>query len=235
MKQRQIFGSSIMDNGLRALTDYSPGRKAHIVAVSVISVSLLTLAVLGPIARKPLPQIDAFVPAYEAALAITDLFTVFLLFSQFSREKSASLLILCCGYLFNTLIIICHALTFPGVFAPKGLLGAGPQTTAWLYLFWHGGFALSVLGYAVLARQSRGRYGFTNATLAGFLAASTTFALVVAVTILATAGHRFLPTIMDGPNYTFGVTKGISPLICFISLCALYLLWQSRKRSALDL
>jgi PAS domain S-box-containing protein len=224
-----------MKPGPHALTDVAPGRTANILAVSVIAVSILTVAVLGPIARMPLLQIDAFIPAYEAALAIIDLITVFLLFAQFSREKSAALLILCCGYFFNTLIIICHALTFPGVFAPKGLLGAGPQTTAWLYLFWHGGFALSVLGYAVLARQSRGRYGFTNATLAGFLAASTTFALVVAVTILATAGHRFLPTIMDGSNYTFGVTKGISPLICFISLCPLYLLWQNRKRSALDL
>src|ERR1700712_3549084 len=235
MKQRQIFGSSIMDNGLRALTDYSPGRKAHIVAVSVISVSLLTLAVLGPIARKPLPQIDAFVPAYEAALAITDLFTVFLLFSQFSREKSASLLILCCGYLFNTLIIICHALTFPGVFAPAGLLGAGPQTTAWLYLFWHGGFALSVLGYAISTRSGRVQHRFTNVAVASVLAGSATLVLVIALTALTTAGQRFLPAIMEGSNYSFGVTKGISPLTCLISLFALYLLWLRRKRSSLDL
>ena len=27
---------------------------------------------------------------------------------------------------------IVHALTVPGLFAPAGLLGAGPQTTAWL-------------------------------------------------------------------------------------------------------
>src|ERR1700710_620533 len=167
-----------MKPGRHALTDVAPGRTANIVAVSVIAVSLLTVAVLGPIARTPLLQLDAFIPAYEAALAIIDLITVFLLFAQFSREKSASLLMLCCGYLFNTLIIICHALTFPGVFAPSGLLGAGAQTTAWLYLFWHGGFALSVLGYAVLARQGRDRYIFTNAAMAGFLAACSTFALV---------------------------------------------------------
>jgi PAS domain S-box-containing protein len=224
-----------MDTGLRALTDFSPGRKANIVAVSVISVSLLTLAILGPIARRPLLQIDAFIPAYEAALAITYLITAFLLFGQFVREKSASLLVLCCGYLFNTLITICHALTFPEVFAPTGLLGAGPQTTAWLYLFWHGGFALSVLAYAVLARQGGVGYSLKNTARAGFLAAATTIALVAAVTTLATAGHRILPTIMDGPNYSFGLTKGISPLICLISLFALYLLWRSRKRSALDL
>ena len=224
-----------MKPGSPVLTEVAPSRTANNVAVSVVAFSILTLAILGPIARTPLPQIDAFIPAYEAALAITDLITVFLLFAQFTREKSASLLILCCGYLFNTLIIICHALTFPGVFAPAGLLGAGPQTTAWLYLFWHGGFALSVLGYSFLARQGRGRYGFTNAMPAGPLASFATFVLVLALTTLATVGHRFLPTIMNGSNYTFGVAKGISPLICLISLSALYLLWRSRKRSALDL
>jgi hypothetical protein len=102
----------------RALTGYFRDRKANVVSVFVISVSVLTLAILGPMARRPLPQIDAFIPAYEAALAITYLITVFLLFGQFVQERSATVLILCCGYLFNTLIIICHALTFPGVFAP---------------------------------------------------------------------------------------------------------------------
>jgi PAS domain S-box-containing protein len=223
-----------MDTGSRAFTDYSPGRKANIVAVSVISVSLLTLALLGPIARRPLPQIDAFIPAYEAALAITYLTTVYLLFGQFVREKSASLLILCCGYLFNTLIIICHALTFPGVFTPSGLLGAGPQTTAWLYLFWHGGFALSVLSYAALSRHRRVHI-LTETARASFLAAGATFILVAGLTTVSTRGHGLLPTIMDGPHYSMAITKGISPLICLISLFALYLLWQSRKRSALDL
>jgi PAS domain S-box-containing protein len=217
----------------RALTGYFRDRKANVVSVFVISVSVLTLAILGPMARRPLPQIDAFIPAYEAALAITYLITVFLLFGQFVQEKSATVLILCCGYLFNTLIIICHALTFPGVFAPSGLLGAGPQTTAWLYLFWHGGFALSVLGYAVLAGQGRVPYLFVNTTRVSFLAAATTMTLVAALTTLATAGHQLLPAIMDGQNYS--VTKGISPQICLVSLFALYLLWRSRKRSPLDL
>jgi PAS domain S-box-containing protein len=233
MERKSSYSEVQNEHGSPAFTDYLRGRKANAVAVSVISVSILTLVVLGPIARRPLPQIDAFIPAYEAALAITYLITVFLLFGQFVREKSATLLILSCGYLFNSLIIICHALTFPGVFAPRGLLGAGPQTTAWLYLFWHAGFALSVLGYAVLARQGSVQYRFVNTTRVSFLAAATTMALVAVLTTLATAGHELLPAIMDGQNYS--ATKGISPQICLISLFALYLLWRSRNRSPLDL
>ena len=44
-------------------------------------------------------------------------------------------------------MIIPHALTFPGAFSPTGLLGAGLQTTAWLYWFWHVVFPLALLGY----------------------------------------------------------------------------------------
>ena len=48
------------------------------------------------------------------------------------------------------MIVIPHALTFPGAFAPTGLLGAGLQSTGWLYYFWHSGLPASVLAYACL-------------------------------------------------------------------------------------
>jgi hypothetical protein len=46
-----------------------------------------------------------------------------------------------------------HALSFPGLFSPRGLLGAGPQTTAWLYMFWHGGFLLAA-AYSIAERRA---------------------------------------------------------------------------------
>ena len=59
------------------------------------------------------------------------------------------------GYLFTTFITVAHALTFPGLFSPEGLLGAGPQTTAWLYMVWHGVFPLCVIAYAWLNGRER--------------------------------------------------------------------------------
>jgi two-component system sensor histidine kinase UhpB len=41
-------------------------------------------------------------------------------------------------------------LTFPGVLAPSGLLGAGQQSTSWLYTLWHAGCAMFVIAYALL-------------------------------------------------------------------------------------
>jgi hypothetical protein len=70
-----------------------------------------------------LPKIDAFIPAYEAALSISDLLTAVLLFGHFSRSGLRALLVLGCAYLFNVFIILPHALSFPGVFAPQGAIG----------------------------------------------------------------------------------------------------------------
>ena len=54
------------------------------------------------------------------------------------------------GALFTALIVIPWMLTFRGVFAPQGLLGAGLQTTSWLYIVWHAGFPMFVIAYVVL-------------------------------------------------------------------------------------
>ena len=103
-----------------------------------------------PFAGTPLAQIPGFVGSYQSALAINDLVTAILLFSQFAVLRSWALVLLACGYLFTAAAAIAHALTFPGLFAPTGLFHAGPQTTVWLYMIWHGGFPLFVLGYALL-------------------------------------------------------------------------------------
>jgi PAS domain S-box-containing protein len=197
------------------------------------TLSFMAVGIMTPLARLPLAKIDAFIPAYEAALAINDLITAALLIAQYLRQQTLGLLVLACAYLFSTMLILIHALTFPGVFAPTGLLGAGPQTTAWLYVFWHGGFAFGVLLYAVIARNEVPEMARPAAALVAALVA--TIAVAAGLAVYSTLGHAYLPVIMDGPRYTMAITKGISPSICLISLIALSLLWRARKRSTLDL
>ena len=98
-----------------------------------------------PFAQVQLPEIRAFIPTYESALVVCDLITAVLLFGQFKFLRSRALFVLGCGYLFTAFIAVVHALTFPEVFSPTGLLGAGAQNTAWLYMFWHGGFPIFVI------------------------------------------------------------------------------------------
>ena len=119
------------------------------VAVVVALVGAFFMAA-GPLSTIQLGRIDAFVPAYATAMFVTDSITAVLLFAQFSILRSRALLAIASGYLYTALIVIPWMLTFPGVFAPDGLLGAGLQTTSWLYTLWHAGFAIFVIAYTLL-------------------------------------------------------------------------------------
>ena len=63
---------------------------------------------------------------------LNDFTTSIILFGQFNILRSRALLLLASGYLFPSLIAAAQLLTYPDVVAPACLLGAGPQTAAWL-------------------------------------------------------------------------------------------------------
>jgi signal transduction histidine kinase/CheY-like chemotaxis protein len=224
--------NDIEATGRVALSRTAAGVTERRVALGVIAFSAITFVMIAPFARVHLPKSDAFIPLYQSALFITDLVTAVLLFGQFAQQRTRGLLVLATAYLFDALIIIPHSMSFPGLFAPQGLMGSGPQTTAWLYSFWHGGFALFIIAYALLADRQ-----MENSNIGALIAGSAAgvVALVIAITLLCTSGHELLPTVMDGRDYTLLVTKGISPVICVFTLIALWLLWPRRTISVLDL
>jgi hypothetical protein len=204
------------------------------VAIAVLAL-LLAIAIV-PFVRVPMPKAPAFVPAYEAALFFIDWTTAVLLFDQFARQRSLSMLCLASGYLFDALIIVPHALSFPGGFAPTGLPGGGEQTTAWLYVFWHGGFPLFVIAYALMRRREEGRplTQLSGATWPIAAAVAGVALIAVALTLLATWGHDWLPIVMQGSNYSLLVSKGISPAVLALTLVAMIALWRREPR-VLDL
>jgi len=127
------------------LSTLQAGPRERRIALAVVAMSILIFAAIAPYAKVRLAPVWAFIPTYQSALVVNDLITAVLLFGQFGLLRSRGLLVLAGAYLFTALIAIAHALTFPGLFSPDGLLGAGPQSTAWLYMFWHGGFAVFVM------------------------------------------------------------------------------------------
>jgi diguanylate cyclase (GGDEF)-like protein len=222
----------------RELADHREIRLAFV----AVSVSFAFFLAAAPFATKPLVEFPSFIPAYQAALVICDLITAVLLFSQFNFLRSRALFALASGYLFTAIIAFTHALTFPGVITPTGLLGAGPQTTAWLYMFWHAGFPIFVICYALLKDQrsavggadglgSRSIGGAGIAILAGI---ATVLAIVCGVTLAATVGHDVLPALIV--NGTFSTVMRFVVATCWmLSLLALALLWWRVPRSVLDL
>jgi hypothetical protein len=176
-------------------------RSDRMAALAVVGVSAVLFVCAVPFAGVPLAPVPAFVASYQSALAINDLITAVLLFSQFAITRSRGLLLLANGYLFTAMAAIVHALTFPGLFAPGGLLGAGPQTTVWLYMVWHGVFPLLVLGYALLKATDNDKMRGSAGTAVVTSIVAVTVAMA-ASTWLVTAQHDRLPILLSGGHYT---------------------------------
>src|SRR3954454_1266191 len=124
--------------------------KLALVVASVIISGAFLISAAG-IQQIHLPAIDALVPLYGMAMFVTDSITAGLLFTQFSIVRSRALLLIANGYVWTALVVIPWLLSFPGVFAPSGLLGgSSSEITVWLYTLWHAGFPLFVIAYAFL-------------------------------------------------------------------------------------
>jgi len=215
------------------LSTMPASRRDRTAALAVVCVSAVLFACAVPFAGMPLTPVPAFVASYQSALAINDVITAVLLFSQFAISRSRALLLLASGYMFTAAAAIVHALTFPGLFAPGGLLGAGPQTTVWLYMIWHGGFPLLVLGYSLLKAKDNGTriQGSTGAAIVASVVA--VIVATAASTWVVTAQHDHLPILLGGGHYT-PVMLGVVSAVWCLSLAALVALWICKPHSILD-
>src|SRR4051812_7032792 len=129
------MATELMDEQPLFLSALPPERSDRRLALVVVLSSTIFFLLAAPFAKVPLVPVSAFLPIYQSVLVVNDLITAVLLFGQFGILRSRALLVLASGYLFGALMAVFHLLSFPGLFTPFGLLGTGPQTTAWLYFF----------------------------------------------------------------------------------------------------
>ena len=218
------------------LTSVSPSWGQKRLALGVVLASLVAFCIMaGPLSTFQLRQIDAFVPAYGTAIFVNDLITAVLLFNQFAILRSRASLAIASGYLFAGLIVIPWLLTFPGVFTPGGLLGAGLQSTAWLSVLRYLGFPAFVIAYALLKDADPPKRlweGSMGATIFSSVAISA--AVVCTVTVLVIASDAYLPPIsIDRVRFSSFWLYLASCLILWNAV-AITLLWI-HQRSVLDL
>jgi hypothetical protein len=230
----QLADASRSDDLQSMLTATSPTLQQRRAAFAVVVLQFLACAVVAPFPAH-LPRIDGFMPAILAIIFVADFLTAVLLFSQASVAASRAILILANGYLFSALIVIPHALTFPGSFASQGLLGAGIQTSGWLNVFWHFGFLAAVAAYASLKGREPKNDAAPTSALAAFL-----WSLVIQIGVLChltwgiTAGDRFMPRLfLDDLTNAPGLHYATGMMV-LISVLVLLLMW-TRRTSVLDL
>jgi len=157
-----------------------------ICAIVVLAISVIA----APFAGTRLAEADGFIPATESLVFICDVLTASLLLTHSRIIGAPSLLVLGSGYLFSGFIVLPHALSFPGAFAPLGLLGAGFQQTGWLFIAWHFALPAAVIGYVRLEDVrhpiSRAAIGYTAAGIA---------ALALVVTLATAYWSHLLPAL----------------------------------------
>jgi signal transduction histidine kinase/CheY-like chemotaxis protein len=216
---------------------YNASAAQRRLAKAVLFVSVGAFCVAVPFAKVQWPAVGAFIPAYQSALIVSDLATAALLLAQLASRPSRAWIVLASGYLFTAAAALAHLLSFPGLFAPGGLLGSGPQTTAWLYMFWHAGFPCFVIAHTVLEdRERAGVAAPGGAPARRWIVASLlgSVALAALCTLLATAGHALLPPIMAGNHYT-PYMMAVVGTTWVASVFALVEVWRRRSRNAIDL
>jgi signal transduction histidine kinase len=226
--------------GDRAITSFlisarPPSARQEQLARGIGAVLLAAFLVTVAFRHVQLPRADAYVPIANTVVCLNDFLTASLLFAQFSVTRSRALLALASAFLFKTLILVPHALTFPGAFAPSGLLGAQLQTTAWLYLSQHVGFLLGAIIYTRLGDRRAVLGDQRSAALPIAMSVAAVVAVVVSLTWLVTEHGTPLPPIMADPIHTTLEFRNIGgPLLVLLSLTSI-VVFRQRPRSMIDL
>jgi len=203
---------------------------------AALAVSLLLIAALVvslPVARFDWPRFPAFILIQQSFLLTNDLITAVLLFGQYALGRTRGLSSVAGGYLFTALIVIPHALTFPGAFSETGLLDAGPQSAAWLYIGWHTVLPATIIVFGLRsddessAADDRGVRGPIQ------IASVAAVGGVILMTALATWGEKWLPPLVESDHYTAAARIAVGTLLV-LPLVALIVLARKRRQSVLD-
>jgi diguanylate cyclase (GGDEF)-like protein len=202
-------------------------------AVGAALLSGLIFIAIVPFAGIHLAAMPAFIPSYESTLILSDLITAVLLFGQFDILRSRALYVLACGYLFSAATAIVHELTFPGVFSATGLLGARLQSTVWLYVFWHTGFPISVLLYALL-KSDRPESAGARPGPAIIRGIAVVLAFTGALALIAVKFGNDLPVLVVGDRFTPAFNAGMLSL-SILCIVVIFALLRRRPLVALDL
>jgi two-component sensor histidine kinase len=189
------------------------------------------VAITLPFANIELAHVDAFRPAIQTVMCVTDLLTAAFLFAQFAIQPQRALLALASGYVFSGLFAFLQTLAVPGAYGPSALIGNELDSARWLLVFWLAAFPLAVIAYALLkdagstAKQSNRSTGVT-------------IGITIACVVTATAGLTwvatgYLPSLFAGQIRQAPFADDVNIFLAVLNAVALVLLFV-RRHTILD-
>jgi signal transduction histidine kinase len=214
-----------------ALMPYTP--KHRTVAIGVVAFMLIVWVFVAPLANVQIGRIDSFLPVVQTVMSAADFLTATLLFAQYWVQPRRALLFISIGYMFAGSFAFLQTLSFPGSYAPNGLIGDVYNTPAWFFVLWYTTFPLSILAYALLKERAEPLPGSRTTTVAITLV--SVFGMVALLSWLVTEQAHHLPQffttgLMLQTRLSNQFNIGLTILGCIV-LLALFV----RRRTVLDL
>jgi signal transduction histidine kinase len=218
------------------LFDTPPNRQELRFAVAMVGLLFAALLVILPLHHIRLPETVGFVPTVDALMLLSELIIATKLYAQAAVFRSRALTVLATGFVFSALLIVTHALTFPGAYAPNGLLGAGINTTAWVFTIRRVAFPVAVILYVQLKRaESVAPPRADRPAEKIFQWVFAAFILAIATSMLATIGHDLLPPFyINRTEPIFEYKVAYQSAVLALNLVAAVLLYRARA-SLLDI
>ena len=218
------------------LFDTPPGRGEIRVGLSVVILLFTLLSAILLLQDVQLVEVPAFIPMINGIMLVGETVTATLLFAQAAVFRSRALIVLASGFLGAALLLIPHALTFPGAFSPEGLLGAGVNSTAWIASIRRAAFPVFIILYVVIRRREDStRPGDERPTLTVGAGVFAGIVFAGAATFLSTLGHDLLPPyFIDRSHLIQSHALGYQSVLLVLFAIAALMLFKSR-RSVLDM
>jgi signal transduction histidine kinase len=214
-----------------ALMPYTPRHRA--MAIGVVVVMLAVSALLAPFVNLQIGRVDSFLPVVQTVMSAADLLTATLLFAQYSVQRNRALLAVGSGYIFAGSFAFLQTLSFPGSYAPNGLIGDVYNTPAWFFVLWYTTFPLSMLAYAFLKDKETTSRWSTTASIAITLICVLGAIALLSWVVIAQVAHLpqfFTAGLMLQTSLSNKFNIGLTILGCLV-LLALFV----RRRTVLDL
>ncbi|WP_170162298.1 diguanylate cyclase [Caldimonas tepidiphila] len=184
-------------------------------ATILCAVLLLSAAFLTPHADRPLPPLPGYMTAFCAAMLVTNLLLALLLYSRGHTEEDPATVQLGSAYFFVAAIFLPLAAVFPDAIVNGSLLGT-PASAVWVWSFWHAGFGLAILRYALRVRQPRGGPTRLGREVLAVLV------LVALATALSTVWMELLPPVfVNGRTFFSGPVEALPWVLLLIDVIAL--------------
>ena len=209
------------------------GRQRKIALFALLLLVVL-IAITLPFADIQLARVDAFVPVVQTVMCLADFLTAVLLFAQYAIKPQPAMLVLANGFVFSGLLAFLQTLSFPGAYAPAGLIGDKLNSPGWLFVLWHTSFPVAVIIYTLSkgADETAKQFGLSTKGAIGITV--TSVAIVTAgLTWVATAAVEHLPTLYVSELSQTPFANYVNVYLSLLSAAALVLLFV-RRRTLLD-